>query len=102
MKYNAKTKGFSVTAEEMKLAAGSFYYALRHIRQLAGLPLDRYKSDGPLDHAAHAQRGILDAAKTLGIDLGAEWGEDLDLREDDDIPEPKAEVARTEGEKDHE
>ena len=85
MIYDAKTKRFTVSAQEMQLAAGSFYYALRHIRELAGLPLDRYERDGALENADHAQRGILDAAKTLGIDLGAEWGEDLDLREDSDI-----------------
>jgi hypothetical protein len=53
---------------------------------MAGLPLDKYRQDGPLSNADHAQRGIIDAAKKLGIDLGADWGSDLDLRDPADIP----------------
>jgi hypothetical protein len=86
MKYHAPSKGFTVTSDELEHAVGSLTYALRHIRKLAGLPLDRYKKGCCLDDAEHAQRGILDAARKLGIDMGAEWGSDLDLRDADDIP----------------
>lgn len=85
MKYHAPSKGFTVSREEMEQAASLLLYSLRHIRFLAKLPLDRYKTEGGLDDAEHAQRGILEAAAKLGIDMGAEWGHDLDLREPNDV-----------------
>lgn len=81
MTYDATRDRFTVDHEKLKLAAGSFRYALRHVRKAAGLPLDRYNGDA-LTSADHAQKGIIDGAKALGIDLGADWGCDLDLRED--------------------
>lgn len=86
MKYHAPTNQFTVEAGDLQSAAYSLTYAMRHIRHTAGLPLDRYRQDGPLSNADHAQRGIIDAAKKLGIDLGADWGSDLDLRDPADIP----------------
>lgn len=83
MIYDATRDRFTVDHEKLKHAAGSFRYALRHIRKTAGLPLDRYKSDGMLTSADHAQKGIIDGAKALGIDLGADWGCELDLRDAD-------------------
>jgi len=53
---------------------------MRHIRLQAGLPLDRYRQEGGLTDADHAMKAILDAAKALGIEMEAEWGEQLDLR----------------------
>ena len=85
MKYHAQSKCFTVTREELEYAVGSLIYSLKHIRKLAGLPFDRYKQEGPLDDAEHAQRGILDAARKLGIDMGADWGSDLDLRDKSEI-----------------
>jgi hypothetical protein len=79
MNYYAPTKKFTNELREIENATLLLLYALRHIRQLAELPLTKYKRSGQLTHADHAQKGILDAAKELGIDLGARWGENLDL-----------------------
>jgi len=81
MKYDPMKNRITITTEEAQLAAGCLIYALRSIRELAGLTLDKYERTGLLEPADHAQRGILEAAKNLGIDLGAEWGNQLDLRE---------------------
>jgi len=86
MKYHAPTNQFTVAAADLQSAVYSLTYAMRHIRHMAGLPLDKYRQDGPLSDADHAQRGIIDAAKKLGIDMGAEWGSELDLRGSADIP----------------
>jgi hypothetical protein len=86
MRYHAPTNQFTVSASDLQSAVDSLTYAMRHIRKLAGLPLDKYNQDGPLSDADHAQRGIIDAANRLGIDLGADWGSDLDLRDSADIP----------------
>jgi hypothetical protein len=81
MKYHAPTKQFTVSKENLDMAYYSFIYAIRHIREIAGLPMTRYQRDGMLSNADHAQKGILDAAKALGIDMGADWGDALDVSE---------------------
>lgn len=80
MKYNPKTKSIEITLDKIDHAAYLLKFAMRHIRLQAGLPLDRYKKDSGLDDADHAMKAILDAANTLGIEMEAEWGEQLDLR----------------------
>jgi hypothetical protein len=74
----------------MKQAANSFRYALRHIRLAVNLPLEPYKAPTYMTDADHAMKGLLDGAKTLGIDMGAEWGSELDLRNEDEMKEGKA------------
>ena len=80
MTYDATRDRFTVDHSNLQLAAGSFRYALQNVRKAAGLPLDKYKNDGLLPPADHAQKGIIDGAKALGVDLGADWGHELDLR----------------------
>lgn len=84
MKFHAPTNQFTVEASDLKMAARSFEYSIRHIRALAGLPMGKYQRDGLLTPADHAQKGILDAAKALGIDMGAEWGNDLDVSSEEE------------------
>lgn len=81
MKYDPKSNTFHISATDMQLAFHSLLYSMRNIRKMAGLPLDKYKHDGPLTDACYAQKGILDAANHLGIEMGGEWGEEIDLRE---------------------
>ena len=78
--YNPKSKTVGVDIKNLDMVYHSLLYAIRSIRELAGLPLDKYEQKGPLTAADHAQKGILDAAKLMGIDMGAEWGERLDVR----------------------
>jgi hypothetical protein len=81
MKYHAPTKQLTADIGKFELAASSFLYAIRHIRKLAGLPLTRYKQGGPLQGPDFAMKGIIDGARALGIDLGAEWGCEIDVSE---------------------
>ena len=83
MNYHHPTKQFTVEPHKLEHAAYSFIYALRHVREASGLPLTPYEREGGLTNADHAQKGILDGAKAMGIDLGAEWGNELDLSKRD-------------------
>jgi len=79
MKYHAPTKQFTVSPDALARASSSLLYAMGHIRDMAKKPRKPYKSDGALTPCDHACKGIIDAAKDLGIDLGADWGHELDL-----------------------
>lgn len=81
MTYDPKTKTLRVSPDDMSRAYGYLMYALKNIRVAAGLPLDAYKKPGPLEPADFAMKGILDAGEALGIEMGARWGHELDLRE---------------------
>ena len=93
MQYHAPSKQFTIPAADLERAAYLLRHALRKIRQAAGLPLDRYKKEGPLDPAEMAQLDIIDAARKLGIEMGAEWGCELDLRDESDLADATADAA---------
>lgn len=81
MKYHAPTKSLTVSVDALEGAALALRYAIRNVRKQAGLPLEPYKGDVIMGPAQHAEAGILDAARCVGIDLGASrWGE-LDVRD---------------------
>lgn len=81
MKYHAPTGQFTVSHKDLEYAAHSFIGAIKHIREMGGRPLTKYKVDGLLEAPEFAQQIIIDAAKSLGIDLGSEWGNELDVSE---------------------
>lgn len=82
MKYHAATKGFIIDQQALEFIALSIPYIIKHIRIGAGLPLDKYaRPSAPLEPADYAMRGLLEIADRIGIDLGARWGEDLDVRD---------------------
>jgi hypothetical protein len=71
MRYSAPHNAFILTQEELQRAATNLRYAIHGIRKLAGRPTVRSKHEGPVDTYYMAELGVLDAAKELGIDLGA-------------------------------
>lgn len=79
--FDRLTKKFRVDVDTIKSVADSMRHALLHIRNAAGLPLGPYVLEGTLTDAEHAQMRIIDAAEKLGIDLGAPFGNELDLRD---------------------
>lgn len=80
MKYHAPTKSFLIDQKSLEFVALSIPYIIRQIRLANDLPLDRYEQDGPLTPADHAMRGVLEVADKLGIETGARWGNELDVR----------------------
>lgn len=83
MLFHAPTGQFTVPASNLDNASHLFRHAIRHIRELAKRPLTPYNRNGELRHEDYAMKGIIDAAKMLGIDLGADWGNELDVTDKD-------------------
>jgi len=79
MNYHAPTNQFTVSAHDLKLASRSLKCAINHIRIGHGLDPKGYVRSGPMDHPEFAEQCILDAAKDIGIDLGADWSGRLDV-----------------------
>jgi hypothetical protein len=67
----------------LKSGAASLRFAIRMIRQTAGLPLEGGEQLVQMSDACHAEQAILDASRMQGIDLGAVLAEQLDVRSAD-------------------
>lgn len=81
MKYHAPTGQFTISHKDLDHAASSLLAAIKGIREIGERPLTKYKLEGPLEAPEFAQQRIIDAAKSLGIDLGSDWGNELDVSE---------------------
>jgi hypothetical protein len=81
MQYHAPTGKFVVAQDGLQACASGLRFAIKQIRLTAGLPLEPYARDSALTPADHAQKAIIDAAAAVGIDLGARWGSELDVRD---------------------
>ena len=70
MKYNPKLKALVVTTSEMDQTYDLIMFALKKMRESAGLPLERYGREGRLltDHD-HAAISIMALGMSLGIDF---------------------------------
>lgn len=82
MKYHAPTNTFTVTPDDLQRACHLLRWAIKHIREGAQLDPKGYKRSGPMDDPEFAESGILQAARDLGIDLGAERPGQLDVSND--------------------
>ena len=81
MTYDPKKNVIQITPEQARRAYDSLRWAMKHIRLASGRPLDRHEHHGPLESVDFAQSDIMDAAKDLGIDMGAAHAEELDPRD---------------------
>jgi len=79
MKYHAPTKQLTVAHSDLEYCCHALRHSLRHIRDMAGLPHGKYVISYPMSDADHAQAGIFEAAKALGIDLGSDRFNELDV-----------------------
>ena len=82
MTYHAPTNQFTIHPDDLRRASHSLRWAINHIRKGHGLDPKGYKREGPMDDPEFAEQGILDAAKNLGIDLGADRPGKLDVSRD--------------------
>lgn len=78
MNFHAQTGQFTVSQEQLKLASSHLFYAIRQIKEAAKMPLHPFKRETCLESPDFAMCGIISAAKALGIDLGANFGNDID------------------------
>ena len=81
MKFHAPTRDFVVNVTAMAQSADELIWVIKHVRTMAGLPLEPYRHVGAMESAQFAEQGILDAASRLGIDLGATRHGQLDVRD---------------------
>jgi hypothetical protein len=81
MNYNPLKRVIQIAPADAERAAHILLWAMKHIRLASGRPLDRHSRDCAMDSADFAQAGIMDAAKALGLDLGADCAEQIDLRD---------------------
>lgn len=81
MKYHAPTGQFTVSHKDLEYASRCLIGAIKQIREMSGRPLTKYKLDGPLEDSEFAQQRIIDGAKGLGIDLGSDFCNELDVSE---------------------
>ena len=82
MTYHAPTNQFTVPAADLQRVCHSLRWAIKNIREGHGLDPKGYKREGAMDSPEFAECGILDAAKLLGIDLGADRPGKLDVSND--------------------
>lgn len=85
--FNAHTKNLEIPIATLEKVSFELVYTLRSIREIAGKPMGKYKRPGPLEPSDHAQRAVLDIAKALGINMGATWGNEIDLRNPEELDE---------------
>lgn len=69
MKYNPRLKALVVTPSEMDQTYYLIMFALKQMRESAGLPLAAYKRDGCLTEHDHAAIAIIELGTNLGIDF---------------------------------
>ena len=82
MNYHAPSNQFTVSPDDLQSAAHSLRWAIKHIREGHNLDPKGYDRSGPMDNPEFAESGILDAARALGIDLGARRPGQLDVSKD--------------------
>ena len=83
--FNAQTQNLEMPVDTLKRVSGELTYTLRCIREIAGKPMGKYQRDVRLAPDDHAQRAVLSLAKSIGINLGAEWGNEIDLRTKEEL-----------------
>jgi len=81
MQYHAPTKALTVKVDALEGAALALRHAIRQVRTQAGLPLEPHKGDVIMGPPQFAEAAILDAARYMGIDLGAQRHGMLDVRD---------------------
>ena len=79
MKYSPLHKSLIIDQQSIQYLADSILYSMKKYRQITNTPLGKRDHDGPLTDMDHAERGIIEGLKGFGIDLGIEWGHQLDL-----------------------
>jgi len=82
MKYDPKLNRLVVPTDDLQHVYFLMMYSLKHLRECAGLPLDKYERSGMMDSHDYAATSIVEAMIKLGVHLGITPHEHnkLDLR----------------------
>ncbi len=80
MKFSAVHNALIISPKELEAFANEIRYAMARTRILLKVPLTtRSRGECPLTDIDHLERSMIDACKSIGVDLGCEWGHQLDL-----------------------
>jgi hypothetical protein len=80
MKYSALHKSIIVETDDLNRSIDGILWAMKKYRLACNVPLTkRQNKKGHLSDFDLAERELLQGLKTIGIDMGADWGKDLDL-----------------------
>ena len=80
MKYSAVHKSIIVETEDVNRSIDGILWAMKKYRQACNVPLEKRQTpNGDLGSFDMAERELIQGLKTIGIDLGVDWGKDLDL-----------------------
>lgn len=77
MKYSPIHKSLIIQQKDLQGVSDSMLFAMRRYRIITNTPLGKRENDGPLSEVDHAEKGIIDGLKSIGIDLGVSWGWEL-------------------------
>lgn len=69
MKYDPKLNRLVHCTGDLQNVYNLLMYSLKHLRESAGLPLDKYEREGPLTSHDHAAIAIVEAINELGVHL---------------------------------
>ena len=69
MKYNPRLKALVVSTGELDHTYFLINHALKCLRESAGLPLSKYRREGPLTPHDHAAMALIELGMNLGIDF---------------------------------
>ena len=81
MKFHAPTGCFVIEQDTLKTTALEIRYAMQKAREMGGFPMEPHKREGAMTPACHLEHTLLSLADRLGIDMGARWPGQLDLRD---------------------
>ena len=69
MKYNAALDALLITTEDAKMGYYLIMYALKKMRESAGLTLDKYEREGMLTEHDSAAIAIIEVAEKMGLHI---------------------------------
>jgi len=80
MEYSAIHDKLIISQDELRKASLGIMYAMKKYRQSAGILIGkRERETVMLTDFDYAEREMICSLKSLGININAEWGSDLDL-----------------------
>lgn len=81
MKYHPSSKSLLIEPKTLDSVAGFLLYAIKCVRQTEKLPVEGFDEQGKaLTPALYAESAILDCARFLEIDLGADRPGQLNVK----------------------
>lgn len=80
MRYSGIHKQIIIETEDVNRSIEGILWAMKKYRESCNIPLTKRKTpNGDLGSFDMAERELIQGLKTIGIDLGVDWGKDLDL-----------------------